>query len=71
MIRLTGDADHGRHVGSGRSSVFRGVGSARRRDRRPSRGGLNMDWTTWLGLGVACGLTVYLAAALLVPERFS
>ena len=30
-----------------------------------------MDWTTWLGLGVACGLVVYLAAALLVPERFS
>jgi K+-transporting ATPase KdpF subunit len=30
-----------------------------------------MDWTTWLGLGVACGLTVFLAAALLIPERFS
>jgi K+-transporting ATPase KdpF subunit len=34
-------------------------------------GGLMMDWTTVVGLVVAVGLVIYLAAALLKPEKFS
>lgn len=30
-----------------------------------------MNWTDWLALGVAVVLVIYLAAALLVPEKFS
>ncbi len=30
-----------------------------------------MDWTTWISLVVAIGLVVYLAIALLAPEKFS
>jgi K+-transporting ATPase KdpF subunit len=30
-----------------------------------------MDWTTMVALVVAVGLVIYLAAALLKPERFS
>ncbi len=30
-----------------------------------------MDWTTILSLSVAVGLAIYLAAALLAPEKFS
>lgn len=35
------------------------------------RGGLIVDWTTILALCVAVALVVYLAAALLIPEKFS
>jgi len=47
------------------------IGVAGRRHGPPPQRGLTVDWTTSLGLAVAIGLTVYLAAALLVPERFS
>ncbi len=30
-----------------------------------------MDWTMWLAILIAVGLVVYLAAALLIPEKFS
>lgn len=34
-------------------------------------GGLTVDWTTVLALVVTVILVIYLAAALLVPEKFS
>lgn len=34
-------------------------------------GGLIVDWTTGLSLVVTAGLVVYLAVALLYPEKFS
>ena len=37
----------------------------------PSSRGVTMDWTTTLSAIVAIGLAVYLAATLLMPERFS
>lgn len=39
--------------------------------RQSASGGLTVDWTTILALIVALVLVVYLAAALLAPERFS
>lgn len=39
--------------------------------RPPSIGELTVDWTTTLALVIAIVLVVYLAAALLVPEKFS
>ncbi len=39
--------------------------------RQPESGGLTVDWTTILALVVAVVLVIYLAAALLAPEKFS
>jgi K+-transporting ATPase KdpF subunit len=39
--------------------------------RQPESGGLTVAWTTILALVVAVVLVIYLAAALVVPERFS
>lgn len=39
--------------------------------RRTESGGLTVDWTTTLALIVAIVLVIYLAAALLIPEKFS
>jgi hypothetical protein len=39
---------------------------------QPSKtGGLNVDWTTLLAFVLSIVLGAYLAAALLVPEKFS
>ena len=39
--------------------------------RPPADGDLIVDWTTFLALAVTAVLVVYLAAALLAPEKFS
>lgn len=39
--------------------------------RQFESGGLTVDWTTILAFVVAVGLVIYLAAALLAPEKFS
>lgn len=40
--------------------------------REPSkRGGITVDWTTILALVIAVAPVIYLAAALLAPEKFS
>ena len=47
---------------------FRWVGPAL---QQPEGGGMKMDWTMILALIVCIVLAVYLAIALLLPEKFS
>jgi len=55
----------------GRSRLLRRLMGARAFLRQPESGGLTVDWTTILALVVAVVLVIYLAAALLAPEKFS
>ena len=62
---------HGHRVDCGGTRFFRRLLWAGQPLRQPACGGLNMDWTMWLAILIAVGLVVYLAAALLIPEKFS
>lgn len=55
----------------GRGRLLRGLPCPRARLRNFESGGLTVDWTTILAFVVAVGLVIYLAAALLAPEKFS
>ncbi len=55
----------------GRSRLFRRILRTGHLLWPPKSGGLIVDWTIILALVVAVGLVIYLAAALLVPEKFS
>ena len=62
--------DYGSLMAGGRSGLLHRLLGAGAFLRQSENGGLTVDWTNLLALVVAAGLAIYLAVALLAPEKF-